>query len=89
MPATETATPLLQVVVSQAVNFSQVRYRQLGHYSGDQTGLLLRQVLPAALHDGSTSTGFTSISADRFNWKSITLKIIACIQCFFKYIGDK
>lgn len=40
MPATETATPLLQVVVSQAVNFSQVRYRQLGHYSGDRTGLI-------------------------------------------------
>lgn len=40
MPATETATPLLQVVVSQAVNFSQVRYRQLGHYSGDGTGLI-------------------------------------------------
>lgn len=40
MPATETASPLLQVVVSQAVNFSQVRYRQLGHYSGDRTGLI-------------------------------------------------
>lgn len=31
----------------------------------------------------------TSISADSFNWKSITLKMIACIQCFFKCIGDK
>lgn len=48
MPATETATPLLQVVVSQAVNFSQVRYRQLGHYSGDQTGFIAKANLASS-----------------------------------------
>lgn len=50
MPATETATPLLQVVVSQAVNFSQVRYGQLGRHSGDRTG-----VIATAIHTGNTA----------------------------------
>lgn len=89
MPATETATPLLQVAVSQAVNFSQVRYRQFGHYSGDQTGLIAMASLKWIGNNGSKSTGFTNNFADSFNWKSITWKTIACIQYFFKCIGDK
>lgn len=69
MPATETESPLLQVVVSQAVNFSQIRYGYLGHYSGNRTGLIATATLAseAAQWNIRQVLDPTSISADSFN----------------------